>query len=109
MPDPGVRPDTSAGCLLRTYWMLVGNFLIAFLAVLLAEQKGDFYTFKDILYWLAVGSVIAARYMDIQLMRGHTADGTPATMKNWERHSTVLGTVAVLVWIGCHLYLSTRG
>jgi hypothetical protein len=109
MPDPSGQPTTSAGCLLRTYWMFAGNILIAFLALLIAQQKGDFYTFKDILYWLAVASVVAGRYVDIQFMNGQTADGAPATMKNWERHSTVLGAVTVLAWIACHLFLSTRG
>ena len=109
MPDPAERPDTGVGCLLRTYWMLAGNFLIAFLALLIAEQKGDFYTLKDILYWLVVSSVVAARYVDVQFMNGHTATGAPATMKNWGRHSTVLGAAAVIVWIACHLFSSTRG
>jgi hypothetical protein len=109
VPDSSERSATSAGCLLRIYWMAVGYVIAAFLVILITEQKSDFYTFKDILYWLAVASVIAARYVDVQFMNGHTADGAPATMKNWERYSTVLGGAAVLVWIACHLYLSIRG
>jgi hypothetical protein len=109
MSDPSEKPNSGTGCLLRIYWMAVGYVIAAFLVILIAEQKDDFYTFKDILYWLAVASIILARYLDVQFMDGQTAEGAPATMKNWERHSTVLGAAAVLVWIACHMFLSTRG
>lgn len=109
MSDPSEQSTTSAGCLLRMYWLAVGYVIAAFLTILIIEQEGDFYTVKDILYWLAVASIILARYADVQFMNGQTAEGAPATIKNWERHSAILGSVAVFVWLACHLFLSIRG
>ena len=77
MSDSPEKPSSSAGCLLRTYWMFAGNVIAAFLGIFIAQQKGDFYTSKDILYWLAVASVILARYLDVRFMNGQTAEGTP--------------------------------
>jgi hypothetical protein len=109
MSDPSEKPTTGGGCLLRTYWMMVGNALVALAAIFIAEDKGVSFTSKDILYWLAVGSVITGRYLDIRFMNGQTADGKPATMKDCERYTTVYGGVAVLGWIACHLISAIRG
>ncbi len=109
MSDPSEKPTTGTSFLLRMYWMFGGNILIMFLAVFITEQKGDAFTSRDILYWLAVGSVIAARFIDVRFMNGQTGEGAPATMKHWERYSMVLGAAAILAWIACHLVLSTHG
>ena len=88
--------------------MFAGNVIAAFLGISIAQQKGDAYISKDILYWLAVVSVILARYLDVRFTNGQTAEGTLATMKNWERHSIALGAIALLAWIACHLVSSSR-
>ena len=95
--------------MLRVYWMLVGAMLPALLAILIARQHGFAFTLKDVFYWLGVASVIAARYVDIRFTHGQTAEGAPATMKHWAHYALILGAVALLVWISCHLVAANRG
>ncbi len=109
MPDQPERPVTGAGCLLRTYWMLAGNLLTAFTAIVILEQERDAYTYRDILYWAAAASIVLTRYLDIRFATGQTASGAPATMQDWERHAMIVGAISLLAWIACHLALSTRG
>jgi hypothetical protein len=109
MSDLSEKPTTGAGCLLRTYWMLAGNALIAYLALLIIEQKSRLFTFRDILFWLAAGSVLVARYVDVRFMRGETGDGRPATMTNWRRHAAILLIVAGVAWAIARLLVARGG
>jgi hypothetical protein len=108
MSDSSENTQSGAGCLLRTYWMFVGNVLLLLLAVLIHEKKAPLFAFIDLPFWLVVGSILAARYVDIRFMNGETGEGKPATMTNWRRYAVLLLIAAGLVWVLAHL-LVARG
>ena len=91
----------SKGCLLRMYWMLLGNALVALFAYAIAG-KGGLITAMDIFYWLGAASLSIARYVDIRFLGGKTAEGEPATMKHWQRYSSRLLAAALIVWLVIH-------
>ena len=94
-------PEGASGCLLRVYWMLLGNALVFLCAYLIVQAEGAL-TLVDAVYWLGVAGLLAARYADVRYMQGRTADGQPATMRDWRRYRLgVLGTSAVL-WGAAH-------
>jgi len=94
-------PEGASGCLLRVYWMLLGNALVFLCAYLIVQADGAL-TLVDAVYWLAVAGLVGARYVDVRYMEGRTAEGQPATMRDWQRYRLgVLGTSAVL-WGAVH-------
>lgn len=93
--------ENGSGCLLRVYWMLLGNVLVAITAAKIVEA-GRGITIEDVVYWLFVLSLIAARFVDIRSLDGRTNKGEPATMSHWYHYVlTVLGLSGVL-WLVAH-------
>lgn len=100
--DRPAETTSLLGCLIPTFWMLLGNGLLALCAVAIAAGTTPFSS-ADIFYWLTVVCLLAARYVDIRYLEGRTAEGTPATMAHWRRYTLILIAVSVAVWIGAHL------
>lgn len=89
------------GCLLRMYWMLLGNALVAIFAYRIVELGGAI-TGMDIFYWLGAASLVIARYVDIRFLGGTTSEGEPATIKHWKRYSSRVLAVSVILWLVVH-------
>lgn len=99
------RPANTSllGCLIPVFWMLVGNGLLAFCALVIAANQTSFLSAADALYWITVGCLLAARYTDVRYLGGRTSEGTPATMADWRRYAIVLAAASIVVWIVAHL------
>lgn len=93
--------DNNLGCLLRVYWMMVGNALVAFAAYNIAQTRGEL-TLTDVIYWLFVASLIAARHVDIRHLHGLTSEGQPASMRDWRQYSLRVLAISAAVWIAAH-------
>ena len=94
--------DPPAGCFLRIFWMLIGNAILLACAYGIIQHRSSLLSMADALYWATVGSLLAARYIDIRYLYGLTAEGDPATMAHWGRYATVLGVVSTGLWLGAH-------
>ena len=75
--------DAAGGCLIRLFWMIVGNALLFFCAMAIAQGGSSLFAPIDALFWILVGSLLIARYVDIQYFNGLTGDGAAATMADW--------------------------
>lgn len=97
----------ASGCLVRFYWM-IGGYLIAVLCgVSIINHHGDF-SLVDIIYWLAIIGVLAARWVDVKKLGGTRADGQAATMRDWSIHAAVTVVAAVIGWVIIH-FVRLRG
>ena len=96
------KHDPPAGCFLRFFWMMIGNVILLFSAYGIIQHRSSVLGIADAFYWAIVGSLLAARYVDIRYLYGTTADGDPATMAHWRRYATVLGVVSTGLWLGAH-------
>jgi len=94
--------DPPAGCLLRLFWIMIGNAVLLFCAYAIVQHRSSMFGMADAFYWAIVGSLLAARYVDIRHFCGTTADGEPATMVHWRRYAIVLGVVSAGLWLGVH-------
>ena len=94
--------DPPAGCLLRIFWMMIGNVILLSCAYGIAQHHSSMFSIADAFYLAAVGALLAARFVDIRDFRGTTAEGDPATMAHWRRYATVLGVVSTGLWIAVH-------
>lgn len=90
------------GCLIPTFWMLVGNGLLALCALAIASGSAAF-SVADLFYWATVACLLGARYADIRYFAGRTSEGNPATMGHYWRYCIVLCGVSGVVWIVAHL------
>ena len=99
------NPSEYTGCLpvlLRLFWMGVGNFLLFALALVIGQSKDVLFSRYDVLFAALVLLCILARYLDIAYFQGATADGEPATLRDWRRYSVVLVLVSLVIWAGAH-------
>lgn len=103
------EPPASApltGCVLRLFWMGLGNFALVICAVLAARRPAP--SLLDGIYALIVVSLIIARYVDISRYRGETVDGDPASMSHWRRYVLALVPTAAAIWLFAR-FLHARG
>jgi len=102
-PLPDSPEATSlSGCLLRAYWIIIGNAALAFSAMAIAMHRGPFLSVADAVFWGAVVTLAAARLIDIRKGSGRTASGEPATMANGWRYVLALAAVGIVVWGAAH-------
>ena len=76
--------------------MAFGN--IALVMAALAIYKSVGWSIADLAFWLTVGLLIGARYIDIVRYQGTTAEGEPATRAHLKRYVLGLLVVAAAVW-----------
>ncbi len=49
--------DRPSGCLIRLFWMIIGNAMLAFCIIAIAQETYGFFGLVDGLYWIIVGSI----------------------------------------------------
>jgi hypothetical protein len=99
--QPPKSPENELGCLLRIYWMILGNVLLVAAAYKIAQTEGEL-TLVDLVYWLFVVSLITARHVDIRFLRGGTSEGQPATMRDWRRYALRVLAISATLWLVAH-------
>lgn len=100
------------GFLARAFWMMFGNVILIFSAISIFQRKSGNWDWgvADIIFWVTVAAIALARYMDIQVWKGLTAMGTPATKSDLRKYLVMLGIFSTALWGLAHLFnsLSTR-
>jgi hypothetical protein len=99
VPDQTEAPIGGAGCLVRLYWIFLGNALLLILLVFIVEKRPVFPSLIDLASLATVASLIAVRYVDVRLLNGQTGTGDPATMTHWRRYAMLTGIVGVGLWL----------
>lgn len=82
-----------AGCLLRLFWMLVGNAIVYASLAMIAMNGAAFPSALDAVIWVTVMLTILARRVDITRWEGKTAGGEPATLAHWRRYAVTVVAV----------------
>ncbi len=63
-------------------------------------RSSDIILWWSLLYWLTVGLIVGARYVDIRFYKGQTVDFAPANLGHWRRYTALLIPVALVLWGG---------
>ncbi len=91
------KQGSGLSLLLRLFWMVIGNFILFFIAFgIYSSEKA--LGLKDGIYGISVLLLIITRYIDIKYLDGLTAQGTPASMTHWYRYVVSLLIFAGLIW-----------
>jgi len=99
MADQNETASSGSGCLLRLYWLLFGNVLLFFLLIYLFERKPTLPSIIDVIYAVAVASLIVARYVGVRFQSGKTGTGSPDTMALWSRYALLVGSLSTGAWL----------
>ena len=98
--QPITEHSNEAGCLIRLYWMFLGNAILLILLAYLAQNRPRFPSLPDVAYLLVLVSLVAARYIDIRRFNGANGENSaPATMADWRRYTLFLVTGCAVVWL----------
>ena len=85
------------GCLLRLFWMGVGNLALVLTASWIYHSAG--WSIADILFGVIPLLMIVVRYVDIVRFQGTTVDGDePATMAHLKQYALTLVMVTAALW-----------
>jgi hypothetical protein len=95
--------DALGGCLIRLFWMFLGNAMLFLCAMAMAQEASGWFGPIDALFWALVGSLLIARYVDIAHFNGKTAEGNVATLADFKRYASILLVVSVGLWAGAHV------
>lgn len=99
--------DRSLGCLLRLFWMGVGNGLLVLLALRILDSHGRL-SVLDAAYWVVVITMVGTRYIDIRHFGGTDGYGEPCTLANWQQYAIRLVIFSGLVWIAVRILSAFR-
>ena len=93
-----------AGCLVRLFWMVIGNGILFLCAIVIADRSASFFSFSvfDIAYWATVAALMTARYIDIRHLNGADGFGRPASMIHLRRYVVGLLIATLCVWLLAH-------
>ena len=98
-----VQTGNEAGCLLRAFWMFFGNAVLALLLIAISRWDNGLLAPASIGFWIVVGLVVYARYVDVTRYEGTTGEGDrPATLLDVKRFSTWQVVIAGSVWVLVH-------
>jgi len=103
VPDhhPNATP-APAGCLLRLFWMLIGNAIVYASLAVIAFEGAPFPSALDVVVWVTVALTLVARHRDITRWGGQTASGEPATLAHWRRFAAVVILVTAAASVLAH-------
>lgn len=99
MAQTPVPQNSSAGCLLRLFWMGIGNIILFFCLTYIFHNRVHGLTVVDLCYGLTVVAMVAVRWVDIHSYHGDTVTGEPATLSHWRRYALLICSVGVGAWL----------
>jgi hypothetical protein len=82
-------------------WMAGGGIAMAF-SVAFIVRRDNIIGVADIVFWLAVIVMAAARTIDVLALKGETVDRRPATVVDLRCYLITMPLVALSVWFGAH-------
>jgi hypothetical protein len=107
MAQTPIPQSSSAGCLVRLFWMGAGNIILFLCLTYIFHNRVRGLVLIDLGYWLTVVAMVTARWVDIRSYHGDTVTGEPATMSHWRKYAVRLAIAALVVWIIIHLLALT--
>jgi hypothetical protein len=88
--------------LIRIFWMLIGNIVLAALAISMYHAKG-FPSGKDVAFGVTLLLLLVIRYLDIRYLNGRTASDEPASPTTYRNYAIGLLVISLVAWAAVHL------
>lgn len=105
--DPAPANQPTLGCLLRLFWMAIGNAVLLVVGAQLI-QSDQHLSGLDAAFWLIVLLTVGARFIDIRYFAGTDGFGVRSTLADWRRYAIKMVSLAGIVWLVMHLVIELR-
>jgi hypothetical protein len=92
----------------RVFWMMVGPFALATLALSIAGQADGWFSPTDLLYFVVLAGMLIGRWTEFRFSLPMTASGEPATADHLRRYVLGLGLLGLVAWVVANL-IGNRG
>lgn len=109
MPENDQAPANQPplGCLLRLFWMAIGNAFLLLIGGHLI-QSDQHLSGLDAAFWLILLLTVGARFIDIRYCAGTNGFGVPSTLADWRRYAIKMVSLAGIGWLVMHLVIELR-
>ncbi len=87
----------------RVFWMMVGPFALATLAMSIARRADGWFRPSDLLYFVVLAGMLIGRWTEFRYSLPMTASGEPATAEHLRRYALGLGLLGLGVWVVANL------
>jgi hypothetical protein len=101
--QPIAKYDSIFSLLVRVFWMLLGNAILAISAIFITQGKDWKFQTADVVFWVIVAALLLARYLDIKFYSDSDSTGQPASMVNWRKYAAILLIISTAVWVLAHV------
>jgi hypothetical protein len=88
--------------LIRILWMLIGNIVLAALAISMYHAK-SIPSGKDVAFGVTLLFLLVIRYVDIRYLNGRTASDEPATPTTYRNYAIGLFVISLVAWAAAHM------
>ena len=103
MVDKVREPTELTGFFLRLIWLMGGNAVLFLLLVSIAINDHGLLSPASLGFWMVVGLVVVARYVDVTRYAGTTCTAcSPATLQDVKRFSAGVVVIASAGWALAH-------
>jgi hypothetical protein len=92
----------------RLFWMIVGPFALATLAISIAGRADGWLSPSDLAYFVVLSGMLAGRWTEFRFSLPLTATGEPATAEHLHRYALGLGVLGPVLWVAANL-VGNRG
>ncbi len=87
----------------RVFWMMVGPFALATLALSIAGRADGWLSPSDLIYFVVMAGMLIGRWTEFRYSLPLTATGEPATAEHLRRYALGLGLLGLGVWVAANL------
>jgi hypothetical protein len=98
-PPKSQRSDPLLGCVLRLAWMGGLPAVLFFSALFLADGRTIAGIPPTLILAATVTLAVEVRWVDVVVAKGQTAEGQPATLRDWRRYAVILTATAAGLWL----------
>jgi hypothetical protein len=93
-----LEQQPQAGELMRAIWLFWGSAALGLTGAVVSKGAPWTLSWVDALFWAVAVSMFLARFFDVTRFGGRTAEGKPATMRDFRMYAAKLLLVAGGMW-----------
>jgi hypothetical protein len=84
--------------LTRLYWMMLGPFLLAIMALAMIRGDGEWFSPSSVSYLVFLAGLPLARWWELRTGNAKNSAGEPATAHDIRKYAVIVAIAGLAVW-----------